>query len=97
MLLIILCCNQKPTFMELRLFKRFLKAYGLYEEFFDELICSRGVDYANRFFRSSLCRLSPDLYFVSLINWYETSRGSHFWSMVNDAWLVYLGRYSSKY
>ena len=82
--------------MKVRLFIRFLKVYGLYEEYFSELRCSQGFDYANRFFRDFLCRLSPDRYIVALINWYETSRGSYFWSMVNDAWLDYLGRYSSK-
>lgn len=82
--------------MRLRLFIRFLKVYGLYEEYFDELRRSQGVNYTNQFFRYCLSRLEPNRYTIAPINWCETSRGSHFWSMVNDAWLDYLNYHTSK-
>lgn len=82
--------------MKLRLFIRFLKIYGIYEEYFNELIRSQGVNYTNRFFRDCLGRLRPDRYIIAPINWRKTSRGSYFWSMMNDVWLDYLNRYTLK-
>ena len=82
--------------MKLRLFVRFLKVYGLYEEYFGELRCSQGVNYTNQFFRNCLSRLKPNRYIIAPINWRETSRGSYFWSMVNDAWLNYLNYHTFK-
>lgn len=96
MLLTILSCKPKTYFMKLRLFIRFLKAYGLYEEYFGELGHSQGPNYTNQFFRDCLSRLKPDRYIVTPINWYETSRGSYFWSMVNDTWINYLNRHTFK-
>lgn len=94
---LILYCNQKTYFiMKLRLFVRFLKAYGLYEEYFGELGHSQGLNCTNQFFRNCLSRLSPDHYIVTPINWCETIRGSHFWSMVNDAWINYLNCHTFK-
>lgn len=82
--------------MKLRLFIRFLKVYGLYEEYFDELRRSQGVNYTDQFFCDCLRRLKSNRYIIAPINWRETSRGSYFWSMVNDAWLDYLNYYTFK-
>jgi len=82
--------------MKLRLFFRFLLAYGLYEEYFDELRGSQDPDCTNEHFLNFLSRLSPDRYVSDSIHWWETSRGSYFWSMVNDAWLNYLKEYTAK-
>lgn len=82
--------------MRLRLFIRFLKLYGLYEEYFNELRRSQGVNYANQVFRNCLSRLKPNRYIITPFNWCETSRGPYFWSMVNDAWLDYLNRHIFK-
>ena len=82
--------------MKLRLFIRFLKVYGLYEEYFDELRRSQDVNHSNQFFCDCLRRLRPNRYIIAPISWCQTSRGSYFWSMVNDAWLDYLSYYTSK-
>ena len=96
MLLIILSCNQKTYFMRLRLFIRFLEVYGLYEEYFSELRHSQSPYYSDRLLRNRLSRLEPNRYIISPINWRITFRGSHFWSMVNKAWLDYLNYHTSK-
>lgn len=90
MLLIILSYNQKTYLMRLCLFIRFLKVYGLYEEYLGELRRFRGVCYSDQYLLNRLTLFKPSCYLVSSITWCETSRGSYFWSMVNDAWLNYL-------
>lgn len=75
--------------MKLRLFIRFLKAYGLYEEYLGELSCFQGINCTNLFFCDRLKQVKPTRYLVESISWSRTSRGFHFWSMVNDAWLDY--------
>lgn len=82
--------------MRLRLFVRFLKTCGLYEEYLDELKRFQGVYYSDQFLLNRLARLKPNRYIVAPISWRETSRGHYFWSMVNDAWLDYLNYYTSK-
>lgn len=80
--------------MKLFTFVRFLKAYGLYEEFLNELKCNQGANCTNLFFCDRLKRLKPTRYISGSINWGETARGSHFWSMVSDAWVDYLNWYT---
>ncbi len=82
--------------MRLRLFIRFLKVYGLYADYLDELRRSQGVCYSDQSLLNRLTLFKPSRYIIDPINCRETFRGSYFWSMVNDAWLDYLNYHTFK-
>ena len=84
-----LFCKQKTHFMtkNMRLFNKFLKQYGIYREFYQEL----------RLFQPCVSKLkdeeikfpdegSSESYIFRYLDWNHTRRGPHFWSLMNDAW-----------